>query len=82
MTKLLIQALDMIEGGDWDAAHDIVAEDDSREVAWLHAHLHRVEGDGQNAEYWYRKADLDPFVGDVTEERYALRSALTEDPLP
>nr|WP_316189242.1 hypothetical protein [Bradyrhizobium sp. SZCCHNS1054] len=44
--------------GDWDRAHKIVQEDDAREAAWVHAHLHRVEGDLGNASYWYRQASL------------------------
>lgn len=42
--------------GDWDRAHRIVQDDGSREAAWVHAHLHRVEGDLSNAAYWYRQA--------------------------
>lgn len=42
--------------GDWDQAHKIVQDESSREVAWVHAYLHRVEGDLGNAGYWYRQA--------------------------
>ncbi len=42
--------------GDWDQAHKIVQDDSSREAAWVHAYLHRVEGDLGNAGYWYRQA--------------------------
>jgi hypothetical protein len=42
--------------GDWDRAHRIVQDESSREAAWVHAHLHRVEGDLGNAAYWYRQA--------------------------
>jgi hypothetical protein len=42
--------------GDWDRAHRIVQDDASREAAWVHAYLHRVEGDLSNASYWYRQA--------------------------
>jgi hypothetical protein len=42
--------------GDWDAAHRIVQDESSREAAWVHAYLHRVEGDLGNAGYWYRRA--------------------------
>jgi hypothetical protein len=43
--------------GDWDAPHKIVMNEDSRDAAWVHAYLHRVEGDLSNAGYWYRRAD-------------------------
>jgi hypothetical protein len=42
--------------GDWDKAHRLVQDQDSREAAWVHAYLHRVEGDLSNAGYWYRRA--------------------------
>ena len=42
--------------GDWDQAHKIVQDDNSRDAAWVHAYLHRVEGDLGNAGYWYRQA--------------------------
>ena len=42
--------------GNWDQAHKIVQEESSAEAAWVHAYLHRVEGDLGNAGYWYRQA--------------------------
>jgi hypothetical protein len=42
--------------GDWDAAHRIVQDEETPEAAWVHAYLHRVEGDLGNAGYWYRQA--------------------------
>ena len=42
--------------GHWDEAHKIVQDDNTRESAWVHAYLHRVEGDLGNAGYWYRQA--------------------------
>jgi hypothetical protein len=42
--------------GDWDKAHGIVQDESSRDAAWVHAYLHRVEGDLGNAGYWYRQA--------------------------
>ncbi|KGJ70648.1 hypothetical protein BJA5080_06713 [Bradyrhizobium diazoefficiens SEMIA 5080] len=42
--------------GDWGRAHKIVQDESSREAAWVHAYLHRVEGDLGNAGYWYRQA--------------------------
>jgi hypothetical protein len=40
----------------WDKAHQIVMDEGDRECAWVHAYLHRAEGDPGNAGYWYRKA--------------------------
>jgi hypothetical protein len=42
--------------GQWDDAHKIVQEEDTKDAAWVHAYLHRVEGDLGNAGYWYRQA--------------------------
>ena len=42
--------------GEWDKAHQLVMDDESKHAAWVHAHLHRIEGDQSNAEYWYRRA--------------------------
>ena len=48
--------------GDWNAAHEIVQDIETREAAVIHAYLHRREGDVSNAKYWYgqagRRADL------------------------
>ncbi len=42
--------------GAWELAHELVQDDASATGAWVHAHLHRVEGDLGNAAYWYRRA--------------------------
>jgi hypothetical protein len=43
--------------GDWDAAHKIVQDIESTDAAHIHAYLHRVEGDLENAAYWYKRAN-------------------------
>jgi hypothetical protein len=42
--------------GDWDAAHETAQSVDDESGAWVHAYLHRKEGDAANAAYWYRRA--------------------------
>jgi hypothetical protein len=42
--------------GDWEAAHDIAQEIHDKNGSWIHAYLHRKEGDINNAAYWYRRA--------------------------
>jgi hypothetical protein len=42
--------------GDWDGAHELSQEENSRDGAWVHAYLHRKEGDASNAAYWYQRA--------------------------
>ena len=43
--------------GEWDAAHQVAQDIDDKSGAWVHAYLHRKEGDPGNAAYWYRRAD-------------------------
>jgi hypothetical protein len=43
--------------GDWEEAHRLAQSQNNPSVSWVHAHLHRVEGDLGNAAYWYRRAD-------------------------
>ena len=54
--------------GDWEAAHQIAQDDMSAEGAWVHAWLHRIEGDLDNARYWYRRAQREVAEGDLCEE--------------
>ncbi|WP_395768640.1 hypothetical protein [Aquirufa sp.] len=42
--------------GDWKTAHDLVDQLPGSEAAWVHAYLHRKEGDNWNSDYWYAKA--------------------------
>lgn len=42
--------------GEFDRAHQLVQDDPSPAAAWVQAYLHRVEGDSDNAGYWYRRA--------------------------
>ena len=42
--------------GDWKQAHERAQEDEGPEASWVHAYLHRKEGDQENADYWYRRA--------------------------
>jgi len=62
--------------GDWDRAHALVMDDESREAAWVHAYLHRVEGDPDNAAYGYRcagrPASTAPLAAEWTEIARAL----------
>ena len=42
--------------GDWEKAHELIQDLPDKNAAWIHAYLHRKEGDIWNAEYWYRNA--------------------------
>jgi hypothetical protein len=53
----LRRAIDLLAAGDWQAAHAIVQDDSSTLAAWLHGIVHTLEGDLDNARYWYRRAE-------------------------
>jgi len=53
----LCAALDLLEQGDWKAAHEIVQKDEASPLScWAHGIVHLMEGDVSNARYWYREA--------------------------
>ena len=62
--------------GDWDRAHMIVMDIDSHDAAHVHGYLHRVEGDLDNARYWYRTARRTPATGPLDEEWNAIVTEL------
>jgi len=60
----------------WDEAHRIAQDDDSAAGAWVHAHLHRVEGDEGNAGYWYRRAGRSHCASSLEDEWTEIAGAL------
>lgn len=54
--------------GDWERAHEVAQEVEGRDGAWVHAYLHRKEGDLGNAGYWYRRAGQAVATGDLRDE--------------
>lgn len=42
--------------GDWEGAHEVAQDISSADGSWIHAYLHRKEGDRSNANYWYHQA--------------------------
>jgi hypothetical protein len=62
--------------GNWDQAHKIVQDEDTRDAAWVHAYLHRVEGDLGNAGYWYRQAGQPVAKDSLEAEWERIASAL------
>jgi hypothetical protein len=74
----LDEALALLDRGDWKAAHTIVQEDEGAPYsAWAHGIVHIVEGDLDNARYWYDRAKRDlPANPSAAEELRAIRDAL------
>lgn len=73
----VLQAMRLLEAGDWDGAHRLIQDDPSPAAAWVHAHLHRTEGDIGNARYWYRRAGRPEGIQALEEERREIARALS-----
>lgn len=74
---ILREAIARGQRGDWQGAHGLVNDDEDDALAmWVHAWLHRIEGDLGNARYWYRKAGRAPFAGSIEAEGQALLAAV------
>lgn len=54
--SVYLKALWFDRKGDWHKAHILIQDVDDKEAAWIHAYLHRKEGDIGNADYWYRRS--------------------------
>jgi hypothetical protein len=54
--------------GDWNRSHEIIQNIEDKTAAWIHAYLHRKEGDIGNADYWYRRAGKSRPDQTLTEE--------------
>ena len=74
----LQRAIDMALAGEWHEAHELVQADEADPTAcWIHAVLHKIEGDPANARYWYRRAGrLEAVDREPTEELAAIRDSL------
>ena len=68
--------------GEWDAAHELAQAQDDAEGAWVHAWLHRIEGDLGNADYWYRRANRPPRRDDTRDEGLEIALALLRSSPP
>lgn len=77
----LASALRHLKHGDWQRAHPLVQQDESALGCWAHGIVHAMEGDVDNARYWYRRARRAwPERFDVPAELVALAAACKEKP--
>lgn len=74
--NLALQALWQAGKGDWNASHAIAQAQGDADVDWVHAYLHREEGDLNNAGYWYRRAGKPASTQSLAEEWDAIATAL------
>ena len=74
----LLKAVDLALANDWDAAHELVQQcEDDAAASWIHAVLHKIEGDLTNSRYWYRRAGRMNHVSDEPRaELAAIRAEL------
>jgi hypothetical protein len=66
--SLALSALWWDAKDNWKQAHEVAGQDEGPAGAWVHAYLHRKEGDLGNAGYWYRRADKTPATGSLGDE--------------
>ena len=77
--ELLRQAADFLAKGNWPRAHAIAQEDESKSGCWVHGIVHVLEGDLDNARYWYRRAGREfPTKFSIDSELTSLREALLD----
>lgn len=78
--KELVQAIDLALAGRWDESHRIVQKIEGKSACWIHAVLHKIEGDEGNSKYWYARAGkMERFPDDATAELQLIRGHLTGD---
>jgi len=76
--SLALEGLWHVAKGDWNAAHERAQRQDDPDGAWVHAHLHRQEGDRDNAGYWYQRAGRPVATGPFQKEWETIVRALFE----
>lgn len=78
---ILHTVIAQMRSGNWIEAHNLVQSDDSELAAWLHGILHIQEGDLEDAEYWYGKANRHfRSRGTLAEELASLELELNKFP--
>jgi len=78
MDNNLVKAIDFALAGQWDSAHGIVQQyETDTTAAWIHAVLHKIEGDDANSRYWYRRAGkLEHASDEPTAELAAIKNLI------
>lgn len=71
-----VKALWLDAKGDWHKAHSAIDSLNDKNSSWVHAYLHRKEGDIWNADYWYAKAGKKRPAASLDEEWEAITKAL------
>jgi hypothetical protein len=74
----LLQAVNLALHGDWDASHHIAQDYSDTTANWLHAVLHKIEGDVWNSKYWYARTAGKSYedFADATDELLEIQRTL------
>lgn len=77
--EALLEAVQAALDNDWDAAHKIAQSFNSDTANWLHAVLHKIEGDEWNSKYWYARTEAKKYedFADAKAELLAIQQSLT-----
>jgi len=74
-------AIRYLKKGEWQKAHEIAQQDETKRGCWAHGIVHLVEGDLENAKYWYRRAHRAlPHGNTAGAEIAALKARVVDDP--
>jgi len=73
---LLVKAVNLALNGDWHGAHNIAQDFNDSNANWLHAVLHKIEGDIGNSRYWYAKTNGRNYE-DMVDSQLELQAILT-----
>jgi hypothetical protein len=73
-----LNAIEFALNEQWDAAHKIVQEISTPNAQWIHAVLHKIEGDENNSRYWYSRSSIEVYESylDSTQELKAIKELL------
>jgi hypothetical protein len=83
MSNELIKAIDLALAGDWEKAHQNVQKIENEDAYWIHAVLHKIEGDMDNSRYWYSRAGkMEHFGMDSTAELQLIKRGLAGEKSP
>jgi hypothetical protein len=73
----LIKAVKLAKAGEWDASHRIVQDYNDATACWIHALLHKIEGDKSNSLYWYARCNASfEEHADLSQELDAIENSL------
>ena len=77
--SIYLQSLWYDGKGDWNKAHTVIQDVEDKTAAWIHAYLHRKEGDLANADYWYSRAGKKrPDISLKEEWQYIVKAIIND----